>query len=675
MSTTRPQDIILSPIREMGLGQFPIGICKGYTGAFLEYFLHGKKDQFIKLIEFIRKTPDLVKKLKAFKERIKSHDEDLTAEEAMCKEVLELFNMMKVYQDNQFRSFEATSRTINTKEQGALTPVYADELIYSFSEWCDYLAELRDIMREEKTPVAITIRLKCNMWDPDNNKNVDHVISLSYDHRQDAWCFADINFLPYGPPPIQCENIDETNRDSLGIDPSELKKIPPKAIKNALLPNTLKSYYFDEGDYISATINIYTSENNPRLEQIKLNFAESRKSQQVYVSTIPHLATRVTANKDTMGHLAAENNDLDKLMHLKELTGKNKDGNTLLHVAAIYNSYEATEWLLQQNKIFIHQVNDGGVTAAFFAAQCNSAEVLKLLAKSGANLNYTRKEKSIRPIHVAAVNNSIEAMKILLQPENKVNIDQATTEGQTAAFYAAAKNHVEILALLKTAGAHLNIPSKQGYFPIHTAARNNATEAIQFLIQSGVNPSQSTEDGKTALHFAASSNGTKAILVLVENKADLNKGDKYGLTPLHTAAAHGHLETVRMFIKLKANILAEAMGGYSPLYYALSEKKWETTILLLVNVPFDRLNAFDKELITKHGRELLKELDKLCSITISGNIDKIKKLQHDIFMLSYQSNKEIIKATKMTPMLDAMGLFKEAVTTEESATTKNQLRQ
>src|SRR5215207_4308902 len=60
-SETLPgQRVIIEPMKALKLQSTNEGVCDGFTSALLQFALDGKLDDFINLVEFIYKTPNLV---------------------------------------------------------------------------------------------------------------------------------------------------------------------------------------------------------------------------------------------------------------------------------------------------------------------------------------------------------------------------------------------------------------------------------------------------------------------------------------------------------------------------------------------------------------------------------------------------------------------------------------
>ncbi len=145
-----------------------------------------------------------------------------------------------------------------------------------------------------------------------------------------------------------------------------------------------------------------------------------------------------------------------------------------------------------------------GATALWCAAGAGHLPIVKLLVKSGADVNHTTKSSST-PLRAACFDGRVDIVKYLIE------------EGH----------------------ADFNIANKFNNTCLMIAAFNRHLSVVKYLIQAGVDPDVGANCGATALHFAAETGAIEIAQELVEfGKANVLKENKYGLTPLMSAAEH-----------------------------------------------------------------------------------------------------------------------------------------
>lgn len=86
-----------------------------------------------------------------------------------------------------------------------------------------------------------------------------------------------------------------------------------------------------------------------------------------------------------------------------------------------------------------------------------------------------------RPIHYAAQRGDIEAVKILLY--HQARVDAATSDGDTALIEAARYGQVEALRVLVAAGADVLHASRRGLTPLKMAMHCRETAAIEPMVR------------------------------------------------------------------------------------------------------------------------------------------------------------------------------------------------
>jgi ankyrin repeat protein len=175
----------------------------------------------------------------------------------------------------------------------------------------------------------------------------------------------------------------------------------------------------------------------------------------------------------------------------------------------------------------------------------NDLGVLQGLIKSAG---VKQKDKhGTTPLHQAAANGSVEAMRLLVAAGAPV--DAANDFGATPLMWAITEP--EKVKLLVGAGADVNARSKMGRTPLCLAAANDgSSNTVRFLLERGAK----VED--QALVFAAGANDLASMRLLIEKGANVNAKGDAGITPLMWAAGNGNLKAVELLLAKGADVNA-----------------------------------------------------------------------------------------------------------------------
>jgi ankyrin repeat protein len=165
---------------------------------------------------------------------------------------------------------------------------------------------------------------------------------------------------------------------------------------------------------------------------------------------------------------------------------RNPEGETPLMAVARSGKVEAARALLDARADVNARESWGGQSALMWAAAQSQAEMVKLLASRGADLN---------------------ARGVVRQWERKVITEPRPKD-----------------------------MNKGGFTALLYAAREGCVECLRHLMEAGANPSIGDPDGVTPLNMALLNLHFDAAAYLVKAGADINKWDLFGRSPLYMAA-------------------------------------------------------------------------------------------------------------------------------------------
>jgi ankyrin repeat protein len=277
----------------------------------------------------------------------------------------------------------------------------------------------------------------------------------------------------------------------------------------------------------------------------------------------------------------------------------NKDGNTPLIEAIIYQSPEAVHYLIQQGAD-INRKNQEGCTPLHHAVR-----------NPGVKLDrddiFDSKMPHILCSHQADVN--------IQDNEGNTSLHYAVLEYEDKDFKEAPKEHIQIL--LK-AGAQL-LPNNNGDTPLTLAKSMDRSDivallekvekegtiqstipslgtlcketlvsyllspsdevkkkeklydlfGINFLGENNIHIDTNFAGGDKLIHLATKARNLSMIQFLLQyDPSQINYTNLIGQTPLHTAAENGELQVVECLLQHRNNLNTRSESSYSPLHYA-----------------------------------------------------------------------------------------------------------
>lgn len=259
-----------------------------------------------------------------------------------------------------------------------------------------------------------------------------------------------------------------------------------------------------------------------------------------------------------------------------DFSRKNNRGHNLLTLAAIAGSVPLCEKLLEKG-IDVSARLEGSTfgSALVAAAHKGNTEVVKLLVKSGADVNMLlqSEEGYFDSALTAAVNSDhIETTRYLVnEAKADVNMPLRHEVFGSALGRAAYNGNYDIVKCLVEAGADVNKPMKHMFFGsvLQTAARRADLKTVRFLVQDGgadVNMVLRNPSAGSALESAAFWGRLETVKYLVEEAhADVNLIALHGKgSALAAAAASADgTEIVEYLLKKGADPNMPLPGGYS----------------------------------------------------------------------------------------------------------------
>lgn len=235
-----------------------------------------------------------------------------------------------------------------------------------------------------------------------------------------------------------------------------------------------------------------------------------------------------------------------------DVNARDAEGNTPLHLAAVYAGPECVELLLKKGAD-ANARNKFGATALHRAA--TNYDKVKLLVEVGVDV--TAKTKADRSVLTLAARKAGNSKTVKLLLEKGADAKERNDRGITPIEVAAACGDLDTLKLLVDAGADVNNAtsnSGSGTFarnPLGWAAFRNDVPMVRYLLDHKADPNRAAARG-TPLIWAAFGNSARAAELLLASGAEVDaKTPVIGATALHWASysESEHPDLVRLLLK------------------------------------------------------------------------------------------------------------------------------
>ena len=186
---------------------------------------------------------------------------------------------------------------------------------------------------------------------------------------------------------------------------------------------------------------------------------------------------------------------------------------------------------------------------------------------------------------IAAVrnNDALEVQRIMRGYGERAigDINQMDQFGNTALHWAVAQGFDEMVKLMITAGARVNVVNEEDQSPLMRACRLGRVEAVGALLGAEAIATSTDRDGGTALMKAAYGGQVEIIEKLAGRGAQHALMDRFKMTALHHAARQGMGDAVRVLVRMGAVVDVRDGQDWTPLMHAADQGHAEATEALL----------------------------------------------------------------------------------------------
>ena len=215
---------------------------------------------------------------------------------------------------------------------------------------------------------------------------------------------------------------------------------------------------------------------------------------------------------------------------------QDEDGDTLLHIILIIPESELALYIIDHSpsSAWLNIKNKLSQTPLHIAVLTNQIAVVRRLVVGGADVE-ARDRHGNMAIHIASREGFLDVVRAVLQPvsyeeEQRNNYDvsfqnfyrtlySVNYDGLTCLHIAATNNHIDVVKLLLASGANVNVKSeKSGRTILHEAAWSGDLELVKFLTttQKTLDINAKAYDDYTAFDLARSRGHWSIVIELAK---------------------------------------------------------------------------------------------------------------------------------------------------------------
>ncbi len=341
----------------------------------------------------------------------------------------------------------------------------------------------------------------------------------------------------------------------------------------------------------------------------------------------------------------------------EEFLSADENGNTLAHLAAIYDQPEILSVLIEKaeesENPFLKSSNNNGFTpleCCYFYSSYKALPLLVADSQLGAiatvvlskqydklahlsPASFRREKIGKIALFVSALGDT-EALEILFRiarDKEEILLYQSK-DGWSGVHFAAFNNHLEALQAFPE--EHATKVTDDGDTPLMIAASRGNLQIIKYLIQKGGDVHQKNKHHENAVFFAAKNGQMETLHFLQEAGADFLVINDKGENALMLAAQNGHKDSVSLLLDHGVPADLKSKNGNTAFQYALESSQFEIAELL-----FKKTTTNAKE-------------EALFKAIIKGDIDSVRWLvEHGVSLAATTES-------QLTPILFAARLGK-----------------
>jgi ankyrin repeat protein len=213
------------------------------------------------------------------------------------------------------------------------------------------------------------------------------------------------------------------------------------------------------------------------------------------------------------------------------------------------------------------------------AAWKNDVTEVARLALSGADVNVVDKATNMTGLGFATENSNRDMINVLLSAGAGLNV--TNTRGETPLMHLRENATADVVRDLLSAGAEVNARDESGGTALIRFVAFGSFEAVKQLLDAGAKIDAKDENGNTVLMSAAQNEDARVLRELIKVGTNVNAKNSDGISALIIAARSGKAESLKALIDAGANVGLQTKDLNNVLMLAMESEEASLAKILL----------------------------------------------------------------------------------------------